>query len=149
MTNTTALPDITCAVEIEAPIARVWTCLTDEGLVEHWLGCLGFRPQVGALFYMQADPGKRANGDVSGATHCEVEALEPPQRLRFSWFMPGTPKTYVEIVLSAGADGTTSARLVHGGWDQFAADDLRAIHQMLEGGWRSYVLPGLKRVAEG
>jgi uncharacterized protein YndB with AHSA1/START domain len=145
----TGLPDIACSIEIAAPIERVWTCLTDEGLVEHWLGCLGFRPVVGAVFYMQPDAAKRAAGDPDGATHCEVEALERPHRLAFSWYMPGTPKTHVEIVLSAEAAGVTTARLAHRGWDRFGADDVAAIHRMLDGGWRSYVLPGLKRVAEG
>ena len=143
----TGLRDIEAQVEIAAPIDRVWACLTDEGLVAHWLGCLGFKPQVGTVFYMQADGAKRAAGDVSGATHCEVEALSPPHSLRFSWFMPGTPKTHVEIVLAETAGGVT-ARLVHTGWDQFNADELRGIHEMLSGGWRSFVLPGLKRVAE-
>jgi uncharacterized protein YndB with AHSA1/START domain len=108
------LPDIDHSIEIEAPIERVWTALTDEGLAAHWLGCIGFRPVVGTLFHMQ-----------------------------------GTPKTHVEIVLSAAAHGTTTARLVHTGWDQFDADQLRDIHRHLSGGWRSGVLPGLKRVAEG
>jgi uncharacterized protein YndB with AHSA1/START domain len=141
------LPDIDHSIEIEAPIERVWTALTDEGLAAHWLGCIGFRPVVGTLFHMQPDPAKA--GSLEGATHCEVEALEPPRRLVFSWFLPGTPKTHVEIVLSAAAHGTTTARLVHTGWDQFDADQLRDIHRHLSGGWRSGVLPGLKRVAEG
>lgn len=144
----TTLPDIGCEIEIDAPIARVWAVLTGEGLVEQWLGCIGFQAQVGALFHMQPDPGKAAAGDLSGATHCEVLALEPPHRLRFSWFFPGTPKTHVEILLDEGGDGVTTARLVHSGWTQFDADQIGAVHEQLSGGWRSYVLPGLKRVAE-
>ena len=144
----TGLLDIETSIEIATPIERVWTCLTDEGLVTHWLGCLGFRPVPGTVFFMQTDAAKRAAGDADGATHCEVELLERPHRLAFSWYMPGTPKTHVEIVLTATSDQTTTARLVHAGWDQFDADELRAVHQLLDGGWRSHVLPGLKRLAE-
>lgn len=36
----------------------------------------------------------------------------------------------------------------HEGWDQFPADAVRQIHEALSGGWRSFVLPGLKREAE-
>ena len=109
-----SLPDIVGEVVIDATLSRVWTCLTEEGLVEAWLGCIGFRAEVGTVFYMQPDPAKA--GSVDGATHCEVEAVEPPERLRFSWYLPGTPKTHVEIALTAHPDGTTTARLVHSGW---------------------------------
>jgi uncharacterized protein YndB with AHSA1/START domain len=141
------LTDISESIQIEASRARVWTVLTGEGLVEEWLGCFGFRPVVGTLFYMQPDPAKRESGDVEGATHCELEALEVPERMRFSWFMPGTPKTRVTIELSDSAGGTL-VRLRHGGWEQFDEEEVRSIHAMLAGGWKSFVLPGLKRVAE-
>lgn len=144
----TALPDIEQEIRIQAPRERVWTVLTGEGLVDQWLGCLGYKPEIGTLFYMQPDPGKRAAGDIDGATHCELLALEPPERVVFSWFMPGTPKTEVEIALAGNDDGSTTARLVHNGWDRFEADQIRAIRDMLDGGWKSFVLPGLKRVAE-
>lgn len=142
------LSDISESIHVEADRARVWTVLTDEGLVEAWLGCMGFRPVVGTLFHMQPDPAKRASGNVEGATHCELEEIEEPDRLRFSWFMPGTPKTHVTIEL-ADSPGGTLVHLRHSGWDQFNPDEVREIHAMLAGGWKSWVLPGLKRVAEG
>lgn len=141
------LTDISESIEIEAGRPRVWAALTGEGLVEEWLGCIGFRAVVGTLFYMQPDPGKRASGDVGGATHCQLEELEEPDRIRFSWFLPGTPKTQVTIELAESAGGTL-VRLRHSGWDQFAAEDVRSIHAMLAAGWKSHVLPALKRVAE-
>jgi uncharacterized protein YndB with AHSA1/START domain len=143
----TPLSDISQTIDIAAPIARVWTVLTGEGLVAEWLGCLGYRAQLGAVFHMQTDPAKRAAGDVTGATHCEVLALEAPHRFAFSWFLPGTPRTTVDITL-APQDGGTRVRLVHGGWDQFDAADIAAIRGALEGGWGGFVLPQLKRVAE-
>ena len=141
------LTDISDSIHVDASRARVWTVLTSEGLVEEWLGCMGFRPVVGTLFYMQPDPAKRASGNVEGATHCELEALDEPDRMRFSWFMPGSPKTHVTIELTDSPGGTL-VHLRHGGWDQFNADEVREIHAMLAGGWSSFVLPGLKRVAE-
>lgn len=144
----TMLQDIEQEIGIRAGRTRVWEVLTGEGLVEQWLGCIGYRAEIGRLFYMQPDPARRASGDIEGATHCELLALEPPERMRFSWFMPGTPATIVDIRLTQNADGSTTARLVHSGWDQFAPDDIRAIRDMLDGGWKSFVLPGLQRVAE-
>lgn len=144
----TTLQDIEHAITIARPRTVVWTAMTEAGLVEEWLGCLNFRPEIGATFYMQPDPARRAAGDIAGATHCELEALDAPARMRFSWFMPGTPKTHVELTLREDGPQSTSVRLVHTGWDQFDADQIRAIRDMLDGGWSSYVLPGLKRTAE-
>ena len=144
----TRLADIATEIRIDAPRERVWTVLSAEGLVGEWLGCLGYRAEIGTLFYMQPDPAKRAAGDIAGATHCELLELEPPERMRFSWFLPGTPKTEVEIVLTESGDGSTTARLAHRGWDRFEPEQVRAIRDMLDRGWRSFVLPGLQRVAE-
>ena len=145
----TMLDNIEQEIRIEASRERVWAVLTGEGLVGEWLGCLGYRAEIGAIFYMQPDPSRRAIGDIEGATHCELLSLEPPERMRFSWFLPGTPKTLVEILLSDHGDGSTTARLSHSGWDQFDAEEVRAIRDGLEAGWKSFVLPGLKRAAEG
>ena len=143
------LQDIRHSIEIHAPRERVWTAMTEEGLVEHWLGCIGFRPEIGTTFYMQPDGAKRASGNIEGATHCELEELDGPDRMTFTWFMPGTPKTRVAIDLAEIGPSATRATLVHSGWDQFDADSIRPIYDMLSGGWSSFVLPGLKRVAEG
>lgn len=145
MTN---LADIDCAITIEASRERTWSVLITPELVQAWLGCTGFAAEVGTLFHMQPDPQRRACGSTEGATHCVVKTLEPPDRLGFSWFLPGTPETHVEIVLSGPAEGPTTARLVHCGWGQFEADSIRPIREMLDGGWRSFVLPNLKRRVE-
>jgi uncharacterized protein YndB with AHSA1/START domain len=141
------IDDIVASIDIAAPAERVWQVMTGEGLVEEWLGCMGYRAEIGRVFFMQPDAAKREQGDIAGATHCELLALEPPRRMAFSWFMPGTPKTDVEIVL-VPTDAGTRAELRHSGWDRFDEDQIRAIREALAGGWTSFVLPGLKRVAE-
>jgi uncharacterized protein YndB with AHSA1/START domain len=144
-----SIADIDRHIDINAPIERVWQAMTSGGLVEQWLGCMGYRPEIGAVFYMQQDPAKREAGDTSGATHCELLELASPDTMVFSWYFPGTPKTEVQILLSDLGNGVTRARLTHSGWDQFDGDQIRMIRDGLDGGWSSYVLPGLKRVAEG
>jgi uncharacterized protein YndB with AHSA1/START domain len=141
------IDDIEASIDISAPVERVWTVLTGEGLIEQWLGCQRFRAEVGHVFYMQPDAAKRAAEEISGATHCQIEAMEPPRRFVFSWFLPGQPKTMVELKLEATAGGTR-ASLVHGGWDQFDEADVRAVHDGLVSGWGGYCLPNLKRIAE-
>jgi len=144
-----ALADIEHEITIEAGIDRVWAVLADPVRVAAWLGCLEYRGKAGSLFYMQPDAGKRAAGDVSGATHCELLEATPPTRFRFSWFLPGTPKTTVALTLAARGDDATDVTLAHTGWDQFGAGDVRAFHEQLTVGWRDFVLPGLARAVGG
>ena len=142
------IEDIWQSIDIAASPERVWQVLTEEGMVEQWLGCMGYRSEIGTIFYMQQDAAKRAGGDTSGATHCELLALDPPRHMVFSWYYPDMPKTEVLITLEAAGTGTRVA-LVHTGWDQYDGDQIKAIRDALAGGWGSYVLPQLKRVAEG
>lgn len=143
------LADIEQRITIEAGSDRVWAVLADPVRVAAWLGCLRYRGEVGSLFYMQPDAGRRAAGDVAGATHCELLEATPPTRFRFSWFLPGTPKTTVTLTLAAGGDDATEVTLSHNGWDQFDAGDVRAIHEQLTVGWRDFVLPGLAQAVGG
>jgi len=144
----TLLPPITASIEIAAGLRHVWSVVTTPALVEEWLGCMQFHYAVGATFFMQPDPQRRARGVQTGATHCTIKLIEPPHRLVFSWFIPGTPETLVEIRLEAIGDATTRVDLVHSGWEQFPPEAVRPFHTQLSGGWSGGVLPGLKRVAE-
>lgn len=141
------IEDISHSIDIDAPVERVWTALTDQGLVEQWLGCMNYAPEIGRIFYMQQDRAKAAAGDTSGATHCELLRLDAPSEMLFSWYYPDMPKTEVAIRLVPIPTGTR-AELVHSGWDQFDAAMIRSIRDALDGGWKSFVLPQLKRVAE-
>lgn len=141
------IEDITHSLEIRAPADRVWKVMTRPGLVEQWLGCLGFKAELGHVFHMQPDPDRRAAGDLSGATHCEILRLDRPRELVFSWYFPDLPKTEVSLRLTELAEGTR-VDFVHRGWDQFDENQIRAIRDALAGGWTSFVLPQLKRVAE-
>jgi uncharacterized protein YndB with AHSA1/START domain len=140
--------DIKHAVEIDAPRAVVWSTLTDAGSVPGWLGCLNYTGAPGSTFHMQIDRVKHAAGDTTGATFCDIEEVNPPELFRFSWYMPGTPKTMVTVRLEALGAERTRVTLTHSGWDQFPPEMVRAIRDQLDGGWSSFVLPNLKRAAE-
>ena len=113
-----------------------------------WLGCLNYTGVPGSTFHMQPDRVKYAAGDASGATFCDIEEIRPPELLRFSWYMPGTPKTMVTIRLQAVDANRSRVTLTHSGWDQFPVEMVKPIRDALDGGWSSFVLPNLKRVAE-
>ena len=142
------LADIAESIDVDASVERVWAVISTPELVAEWLGRLGFTGVIGSTFYMQPDAAKRASGDTSGATHCELEALDPPRAMLFSWFLPDTPKTHVRIELTEVSPAATEVRLTHSGWDQFDEQEMKGLRDMLAGGWKSFVLPGLKDVAE-
>ena len=137
------LPPIVCTIAIAAPIDHVWRVMTAQEEVPHWLGCMEYTGEPGSTFYMQPDAARRGAGELEGATHCDVERLEPPHRFSFSWYMPGTPKTFVHLLLETDGEGT-NVTLRHEGWDQFPPEMVAPIRDMLSGGWESFVLPALR-----
>src|SRR5262249_54210587 len=114
-----------------------------------WLGCLQYEARVGAVFYMQQDRAKAEAGDVAGATSCEIMTLDPPHTFSFSWFARGYPPTFVTVELEALPETRSRVTLTHEGWDQFPAEMIRPVYEALSNGWASFVLPALKREAEG
>lgn len=140
--------DIAFETIIDAPLVRVWQDMTDTERTPLWLGCMNYEGRVGAMFYMQQDPEKRAAGDIDGATHCEILTLDEPHEFSFSWFLPGTPKTTVKISLEEISSAQTRATFLHTGWDQFSGPEIMSIRDALAGGWTSFVMPGLKKLCE-
>src|SRR5262249_52869832 len=67
--------DITLDVSPE----RAWNVLTEPDYVVRWVGCLNYTGKIGNVFHMQQDANRRAAGDISGATHCEILALKKPE----------------------------------------------------------------------
>lgn len=143
-----SLPPIRESIVIEAAIEKVWRTMTSEQTVPRWLGCLGYEARVGAIFYMQQDQAKVATGHLGGATHCEILALDAPKHFRFSRFVPDFPATLISLRLESPSPARTKVIFEHEGWHQFPPDMIRAIYDALTNGWKSYVVPGLKREAE-
>ena len=148
MNDSRKLEPIRETMLVNAAIDTVWRVLTSEETVPQWLGCLHYSAEVGAVFYMQQNSAKAAVKDISGATHCEVLALEAPTHFHFSWFLPGTPATQVDFRLRAVTESQTEVSFEHDGWDQFPSDLIGQIREALMGGWISAVLPKLKQVSE-
>jgi uncharacterized protein YndB with AHSA1/START domain len=138
---------ITCSIVIRARPELVWRVLTEPECVSQWLGCMRYEKAVGHVFYMQQDASRRDNDDIDGATHCEILALDEPEVFSFSWYLPDTPTTEVQITLRA-QDAYTEVSLVHGGWAKFDAEFILGIRDALEKGWQSVVLPNLKKAVE-
>jgi uncharacterized protein YndB with AHSA1/START domain len=145
---TDALAPIVGEIVLDVPIEKAWSVLTEPAYVVRWLGCMNYTGKIGSVFHMQQDGTRRAAGDITGATHCEILKLEKPNLFRFSWFIPGTPTTDVDIVLKSLGPKQTQVTLTHSGWDKFNAADVRMFWDALRNGWTSWVLPSLKQTAE-
>lgn len=139
---------IVAEIGIDKPIDKVWDVLTGAATVPLWLGAMDYQPEVGTTFFMQQDPEKRAAHDTDAATWCDVVLLQKPDKFEFSWYVPGTEATMVQISLDADGDNSTFVRLLHDGWDDFERDAIEEFYNALADGWANDVLPNLKRVAE-
>ena len=146
MSEAPLLP-IIAEISIDAPLEHVWDVLTSKATVPHWLGCMDYRPEVGATFFMQQDPELKKKHETDGATHCTIVLMQKPHKFNFTWFQPGTPETLVQVSLFSEGPHKTFVRLMHDGWDQFPADVVKPFYDQLKSGWSGAVLPNLRRAA--
>lgn len=136
-------------IEINADIKTVWERMSGDSTFPRWFTGIRYKRQVGAKFYMQPDDKKRAKNDIAQAMECVVEAVEPMQRLQFSWGAPGKPQTIVVVGLKEVAPKQTLVRLRHSGWDQFPLREIQPLRDEVWKGYRDFVLPALKSLVEG
>jgi uncharacterized protein YndB with AHSA1/START domain len=139
---------IIAEIAIARPIDKVWEVLTGETTVPQWLGALDYKAEIGTTFFMQQDPEKKAAGDTEGSTWCDVALLQKPNKFNFSWYVPGTEATMVQISLFSEGAANSFVRLMHDGWDDFERDAIEEFYNQLAAGWQNDVLPNLKKLAE-
>ncbi len=133
-------------IEREMPHSpeKVWRALTQGPLIEEWLMANDFQPVVGHRFNFRAPPMPHWNG----VTDCEVLAVEPCERLSYSWNASGEEsagglKTVVTWTLTPTAAGAL-VRMEQSG---FCPEDERN-YQGASYGWQRYI-GGLARVTAG
>jgi uncharacterized protein YndB with AHSA1/START domain len=139
---------IVAEVSIAASVEQVWLVLAGAATVPQWLGAIDYRPEVGTTFFIQQDPEKRVRRDTEGAIWCDVLVLQKPHRFNFSWYVPGTPQTMVQIGLFSEAPESTAVRLLHDGWDDFEREAIEDFYDAIAAAWRNDALPALRRLAE-
>jgi len=130
--------------EMPHPPGKVWRALTQGPLIEEWLMKNDFQPLVGHKFTFRAEPMPHWNG----VTDCQVLAVDPNQRLSYSWNASGEEaagglKTVVTWTLTP-TQGGVLVRMEQSG---FRPED-EANYQGANYGWQRFVA-GLERVAAG
>jgi uncharacterized protein YndB with AHSA1/START domain len=92
---------------------KVWRALTETALLEDWLMKNDFKPTVGAKFTFRTQPMPHWNGVVE----CEVLAVEPHQRLSYSWNAGDGKKLYTTVTWTlTQVEGGTRLRMEQSGF---------------------------------
>jgi uncharacterized protein YndB with AHSA1/START domain len=89
------------------PPEKIWRALTQGALIEAWLMPNDFQPVAGHRFNFRTTPMPHWNGVVD----CEVLAVEPHERLSYSWNASGEEaanglRTVVTWTLTPAPGGT-------------------------------------------
>ena len=108
---------------------KLWRALTEPALLTEWLLRNDFLPEIGREFQFRNEP----VGGWDGVIDCKVLALDPLQRLAYSWRAFGHEST-VEFTLTP-ADGGTHLRMEHSG---FRANQ-EAAYRGAQYGWKRFI----------
>jgi uncharacterized protein YndB with AHSA1/START domain len=127
-------------IELKAPVARVWSALTDYREFGEW-----FRVKIEGPFV----PGEVSRGHIThpGYEHLKweavVKAMEPERLFSFTWHpyaidpkmdYSAEPQTLVEFRLEATAQGTRLT-VTESGFEKIPAGRRPEAFRMNEGGW--------------
>jgi uncharacterized protein YndB with AHSA1/START domain len=124
--------------DMSHPPERVWRALTTQPLIEDWLMANDFEPAVGHRFSLRTNP----VGGWNGVIDCEVLAVEPPERLAYTWSSMGL-ETVVTFTVTPTAAGAR-LRMEQSGFPADAAQNIRGA----EYGWNNF-LGRLEQVVAG
>jgi uncharacterized protein YndB with AHSA1/START domain len=125
--------ELTRSVVIEKTFAhspeKLWRALTEPALLTQWLMRNNFLPEIGREFQFRNEPVTGWDGVID----CKVLALDPLQRLAYSWRAFGH-ESIVEFTLTP-AEGGTHLRMEHSG---FRANQ-EAAYKGAQYGWKSFI----------
>jgi uncharacterized protein YndB with AHSA1/START domain len=111
------------------PSEKVWRALTESPLIAQWLLNNDFEPIVGRKFQFRSDPVPNWNGIIDA----EVLAIEPGNKLSYTWASMGLESIVVFTLTPTGAG--TQLRLEHSGFPQ----DSDAAYKGAIYGWQSFL----------
>jgi uncharacterized protein YndB with AHSA1/START domain len=144
MTQLAATRSLVIEREMPHSPEKIWRALTQGSLIEQWLMQNDFQPVVGHRFTFRAPPLPHWNG----VTDCQVLAVEPDERLSYTWNASGAEaadglKTVVTWTLTPTEHGTL-VRMEQSGFRPEEEQN----YQGASYGWQRFIA-GLERVAAG
>ena len=141
MTESTAIEPVVATVVVPADAATAFEAFTSG--MGTWWPMNGF--SLGAGRVVALDLEEREGGEVrevwddgTRRKWADVLAWDPPRTLTLAWgpggFYDGREPTTVVVTFTETGPGTTELRLVHSGWEVWAAE-ARATRDDYDGGW--------------
>lgn len=137
---------------IAAPLARVWTAISDYRQFSIWFGVALDQPFVAG----QPSTGHMSFRDRRFDWNADVVTVEPPYRFAFRWHpyaldpevdYSAEPTTLVEFTLAEQGDGT-ELTVVESGFDALPASRRDEAFRMNGNGWTAQV-DNVRRHVEG
>jgi uncharacterized protein YndB with AHSA1/START domain len=129
--------------EMPHPPEKIWRALTQGALIEEWLMKSDFQPVVGHRFSFRATPTPHWNGVVD----CEVLAVEPNERLAYTWSASGADAVVLKTVVTWTRSPTQKGALLRMEQSGFRPDD-EVGYRGATYGWQRYI-SSLERVLGG
>lgn len=117
---------------------KIWRALTQGALIKEWMMDNDFQPVVGHKFSFRSTPVPNWDGIIDS----EVLAVEPEQKLSYSWEAMGLKSVVVWTLAPAGTG--TLLRMEHSGF----GSDQDAAYKGANYGWQKFI-GNLDRVAGG
>jgi uncharacterized protein YndB with AHSA1/START domain len=136
-------------IELDAPISRVWSAITDYRQFGEWFGVKLDEPFL---------EGQLSRGNITypGYEYVKWEAaiqkVRPERLFSFTWAHPKSldratyspdysnePKTLVEFQLASTGDNSTVLRIVESGFEQLPEDRREESYRRNEGGWSEQI----------
>jgi uncharacterized protein YndB with AHSA1/START domain len=113
------------------PPQKLWRALTQPHLMEEWLMKNDFVPEVGHAFQLR--------GEWGGVLDCEVLAIEPEQRLAYTWNFANDDPAYalqstVTFILTP-QEGGTHLRVEQSGF----RPDQKQAYGGAHAGWKGFL----------
>lgn len=140
----TAARSIVIEREMAYPPEKIWRALTQGALIEEWLMKNDFQPVEGHRLTFRATPMPHWNGVVD----CQVLAVEPNERLSYSWNASGDEAAGgLRTVVTWTLTRTKGGVLVPMEQAGFRPKD-ESNYQGANHGWQRFVA-ALERVAAG
>ena len=130
----------------DASPARLWQAITDQDEMVQWYFAeiADFRPVVGHQVEFVVPV-----GDRRFVHQWEITAVEPEERISYSWQYEGIAGIgAVTWEISARAGGS-ALRLTNEGLETFPQDDPLFTREAAEQGWRYFVNDRLKAYLDG
>lgn len=131
--------------EYNAPIAKVWSAITDHKEMKAWYFELDeFRAEPGFVFHFYGENEGRSFKHI-----CTVLEADAPHKLSYSWAYEGYEGySVVSFELTELPGNRTAVRLTHTGLESFPQDNADFARTNFEAGWNAIIGKSLPQYVE-